>query len=311
MGIRFRCPSGHKLHVKDFLAGKRGICPKCGAKFRIPEESEPDLVKDPKRSQREETLDTLPSVAESYPPLATTLKTASGAHGGKKENKLPKVIPSVDSGRLASESNPTDRATQAGPIIVDVGAPTNLPSVESAESKKPALAEGESATLPQEIAIPKQVSVDAEASGSAPSVDPLTDDGSSVQDPISEAPHAVWYVRPPSGGQFGPASGDIMRSWMSEGRVTVDSLVWREGWPEWNPAGKTFPGLVGPTPNAAITSEIPQIVTESLSGASMEMYRRRKSTKNTLSMVLLLGVACLLLASFLFYVVSLSSGIDL
>jgi hypothetical protein len=36
MGIRFTCPSGHKLHVKSFLAGKRGICPHCGATFQIP-----------------------------------------------------------------------------------------------------------------------------------------------------------------------------------------------------------------------------------------------------------------------------------
>jgi hypothetical protein len=36
MGIRFSCPQGHKLHVKTFLAGMRGICPTCGAKFVIP-----------------------------------------------------------------------------------------------------------------------------------------------------------------------------------------------------------------------------------------------------------------------------------
>jgi hypothetical protein len=36
MGIRFTCPSGHKLHVKTFLAGKRGVCPHCGEKFVIP-----------------------------------------------------------------------------------------------------------------------------------------------------------------------------------------------------------------------------------------------------------------------------------
>ena len=36
MGIRFTCPNGHKLHVKTFLAGKRGVCPNCGAKFVIP-----------------------------------------------------------------------------------------------------------------------------------------------------------------------------------------------------------------------------------------------------------------------------------
>src|SRR5262245_57788808 len=43
MGIKFHCPKGHKLNVKAFLAGKKGVCPKCGAKFRIPVESEPTL----------------------------------------------------------------------------------------------------------------------------------------------------------------------------------------------------------------------------------------------------------------------------
>jgi hypothetical protein len=41
MGIRFSCPNGHKLNVKDNLAGKRGICPACGAKFVIPASGEP------------------------------------------------------------------------------------------------------------------------------------------------------------------------------------------------------------------------------------------------------------------------------
>lgn len=39
MGIRFYCPNGHKLNVKEFQAGQRGICPKCHAKFDIPFES--------------------------------------------------------------------------------------------------------------------------------------------------------------------------------------------------------------------------------------------------------------------------------
>ncbi len=39
MGIRFLCPNGHKLNVKAFLAGKRGICPRCDAKFLVPKES--------------------------------------------------------------------------------------------------------------------------------------------------------------------------------------------------------------------------------------------------------------------------------
>src|SRR5262245_23477021 len=37
MGIKFRCPNGHKLNVKSFLAGKRGICPHCGVGVDIPQ----------------------------------------------------------------------------------------------------------------------------------------------------------------------------------------------------------------------------------------------------------------------------------
>ena len=36
MGIRFSCQNGHKLHVKNFLAGKRGVCPECGVTVDIP-----------------------------------------------------------------------------------------------------------------------------------------------------------------------------------------------------------------------------------------------------------------------------------
>lgn len=39
MGIRFLCPNGHKLNVKGFLAGKRGICPECDTRFLVPMES--------------------------------------------------------------------------------------------------------------------------------------------------------------------------------------------------------------------------------------------------------------------------------
>ncbi|MCA9102315.1 MAG: DUF4339 domain-containing protein [Planctomycetales bacterium] len=42
MGIRCQCPNGHTLNLKSHLAGKRGICPECKAKFVIPLHSTPD-----------------------------------------------------------------------------------------------------------------------------------------------------------------------------------------------------------------------------------------------------------------------------
>jgi hypothetical protein len=41
MGIIAYCPTGHRMKVKDHLAGKKGICPTCGARFRIPHASMP------------------------------------------------------------------------------------------------------------------------------------------------------------------------------------------------------------------------------------------------------------------------------
>ena len=47
MGIVAFCPQGHRVKVKDHLAGRKGICPECGTRFRIPLESSPDLAASP------------------------------------------------------------------------------------------------------------------------------------------------------------------------------------------------------------------------------------------------------------------------
>lgn len=36
MVIRLHCPNGHPVRVKDELAGKTGLCPKCRAQVRVP-----------------------------------------------------------------------------------------------------------------------------------------------------------------------------------------------------------------------------------------------------------------------------------
>ncbi len=74
-----------------------------------------------------------------------------------------------------------------------------------------------------------------------------------MHDAIAEAPEAVWYVRPASGGQYGPASGDVMRSWLNDGRVSASSLVWRAGWSDWQTAAAVFPQLI----NAADSVGLP------------------------------------------------------
>jgi hypothetical protein len=57
---------------------------------------------------------------------------------------------------------------------------------------------------------------------------------------------AAWYIRPASGGQFGPADDDLIQQWAIEGRVGADSYVWRTGWTDWRLASELpehFPQL--------------------------------------------------------------------
>jgi hypothetical protein len=42
MGIVAYCPNQHRVKVKDDLAGRKGVCPTCGARFRIPLASQPE-----------------------------------------------------------------------------------------------------------------------------------------------------------------------------------------------------------------------------------------------------------------------------
>lgn len=45
MGIVAVCPNGHRIKVKDELAGRKGVCPTCAARFRIPrKEARPDAA---------------------------------------------------------------------------------------------------------------------------------------------------------------------------------------------------------------------------------------------------------------------------
>ena len=141
MGIKFFCPNGHKLNVKAYLGGKKGICPKCGAKLLIPK-------------------------AEG----AQTSQQAAGE---------------------------------------DQGVPLKASELQEVES------------------IP--------TTGEA-----LATNVKDSSDPIAASPSAVWYARLPSGQQYGPAPGELFRTWLDEGRVTPESLVWQEGWPDWKQASEVF-----------------------------------------------------------------------
>ncbi len=142
MGIRFLCEHCNKrLNVKSFLAGKKGLCPHCGGRIRIPLESQ----------------------------VATT----SG--GGNR---------SVGSGDENESGERSDASWSA-----------------FGDSQTPA---------------------------------------ARVVDAAGRAQGAVWYVSPPGGGQYGPAPRETVEQWISEGRITADTLVWCDGWDEWEVASRHF-----------------------------------------------------------------------
>jgi site-specific recombinase len=121
-------------------------------------------------------------------------------------------------------------------------------------------------------------------------------------DPIGENPLATWFVRPPSGGQFGPARGEVMRKWLTEGRVTADSLVWREGWIDWLAATEVFPQL-GKTPAPAAMFGLPT-GTKPVTSSSFPTGRKPASGAMGAALLVALALICVILVGVLAVVLS-------
>lgn len=171
------------MHVKDFLAGKRGKCPQCGGSIRIP------------------------------------------AHG--EDYSLP----------ISTESKEAEGGLKQSDSDVKGLSPSNTSATSSA-------ATGEATSQPTATLIMPEV--------------------------IAEAPNAAWYVRPPSGGQYGPAIGPVFWDWLNEKRVGESSLVWREGWGTWQTAKDVFPDFFRAHNRAAQTAP-PPIANTSLQHAPAQI----------------------------------------
>jgi hypothetical protein len=217
MGIRFYCPNGHKLNVKEFQAGRRGICPYCGTKFLIPYQSTRKSSKEDRAARRAFAAAAFPSInpalQNAEPGILGNTPAGSAQTSTTNPSSLPPKI-AVSKTEADLSPQPTDYSSQ------QVGGRTgfDLPILPS-----PADHAGNTLTT---------FSLDD------PSV-ALKQQGVSA-DPLSEAGDVVWYVRPPSGGQYGPATGKLMRQWLNEGRISPDTLVWREGWRDWQQASAIF-----------------------------------------------------------------------
>lgn len=129
---------------------------------------------------------------------------------------------------------------------------------------------------------------------------------------IAEAPDAAWFVRPPSGGEYGPAIGTLLATWLDEQRVGAAALVWREGWPQWQCASEVFPEkFEKPTPpvappQASAPASIPSPVTPASRLAASPQTRlqqkKRKSQKQQAMIFAILAVIAIGLVTALIIV---------
>lgn len=75
-------------------------------------------------------------------------------------------------------------------------------------------------------------------SGSPP-VPPPPPPGLTLRPPLP--PDARWWVRYPTGRQFGPVTRDVIVQWIAEGRAGTGCLVAHEGGGSWKPLESAFP----------------------------------------------------------------------
>ncbi|MEO1523941.1 MAG: GYF domain-containing protein [Planctomycetota bacterium] len=191
MGIRFSCHGcGKPLNIKTELAGRRGVCPDCQIRFRIP-------LKD----------------AEYSTPIESGSQSASVSTESAVGSAVAAVLPEVATGSAAVAE------PQAGEFV------------------------SESADLAQPSPVP--TSTTPTAAQPSPSVASTT---GSIIDALASDSDATWYVRPPSGGQYGPATGEVLKSWIEEGRVARNALLWRDGWLQWRDASEALPEIASTLP---------------------------------------------------------------
>ncbi|MEZ6134737.1 MAG: GYF domain-containing protein [Pirellulaceae bacterium] len=207
MGIRFRCHHcDHELHVKDFQGGKRGRCPECGGKFRIPPHDADYSLTIERAAASAETV----AVAAS---AAAKPKASTALHGQSKS-------------RNASLTDPT-----------------------TARDLPPASSQNDQARMPaHDLSPAHDRTTDSLQVESAPS---SADATPQMPRALESAPDGTWYVRPISGGQYGPAPSDTFMQWLLEGRISQDALVWRDGWEQWISGAQAFPDYFAAAPSVA------------------------------------------------------------
>ena len=265
--------------------GIRFLCDACGKKLNIKEDLAGKKGRCPKCNARIE-----------IPTESTLDEGSTGRKSEEQKTGVPHPAPEATVETGADSSTPsrdTGQPDHPSEVKPD-GGPTTPSAADDAPPSPPPLPPG----------------MDSEAEEAAPET--------AQKDVFSENPAAKWYVRPSSGGQFGPAESDVMKNWLKEGRVGKDSLVWCEGWDDWQNAAEIFESELQLSPGEPETPHVPptqvgQAANPSSVAAPTEnpgqrimnhqLKRRRAKTMGIL-LVVGLAIVSITLAVVLFFVVS-------
>ena len=284
MGIRFACHVCNKqLNIKRDLAGRRGVCPQCQSRFRIPMDD----------TEHSSPVDAVRMVHPNV--------TKSSEQAGSQSSAAQFGVSVGQDGGTAVMPKQQMVSTSAVPNAVE----QPLLNVE-----QPLL------NVEQPLLNVEQPLLNVEQ--------PLlnTDAGQLAAGSIlEEEPNATWYVRPPSGGQYGPASTEELQEWISQGRVAATALLWRDGWPQWRDASEALPEMSANLPgktSAVLPSSAGSVVqfdsggqqdrgtksSVSLTGDMGLGAERRSRAMRRISLILILVAIAATLIGVLFYAIS-------
>jgi GYF domain 2 len=233
MGIRFNCHHCESpLNVKSELASKRGVCPKCQGKFRIPVSSQTYSLA---LSDRDGTSN------HSVVANSALVRSVQQNDANAKIQSVDKAIPDhqavntkkKDRGHHSSvKSSPTQSVHAEATFSTPTSAQRNVQQDGASHTVK----------APKKAKPPRGSSAPFNQV-SRPNVQALAE---SDVAPILDAPTApdarevFYFVRPPSGGEYGPASKATLEDWIAQRRVTADSHICKLGESEWLKAEDVF-----------------------------------------------------------------------
>lgn len=238
MGIRFFCPRGHKLNVKAELAGKVGICPKCGERMLIPLEStrEPGQKRSSLKDGQKWGDSSDQQASDESGDLFKDVKDNN--QDGVQVISPSQKVTITDMGKLDSPEELLKKKLQSIPIY-EPGTPVG--TTISVRNMDPiVMKEGHARPVSEYAPI-----IDDRHRSSFSSDLDLSQEQDRSQSPLDLYPDAEWIICGSDNRNYGPSKSATIKKWIEDQRIGPDTPVRHKDWPEgqWSKAQDVFPEL--------------------------------------------------------------------